>query len=189
MVLLRALPPAEVDVETLDVATVFRQHGRDIQRWAARLGGPLVDAEDVAQDVLAVVNRRLGEFRPGAKLTTWLYKITHNIATTRRRRERLRRWLRGFPLDYARDLPAGGPSVIDDMEGRQAAAEVYAALDRLDEKYRSVVILFELEGLSGEEIAALTGTPIATVWIRLHRGRQRFRAQYETLFSKRGGAP
>src|SRR5207237_4115733 len=95
MVPLRAVPPAGAAVENLDVAKVFRDHGRDIERWAARLGGPLVDAEDVAQDVLAVVNRRLGEFRPDAQLTTWLSKITHTIATTPQRREPLGGWLRG----------------------------------------------------------------------------------------------
>jgi RNA polymerase sigma-70 factor (ECF subfamily) len=172
--------------EAIDLAAVVRRHGRDIERWAARLGGPLVDAEDVAQEVLLVVQRRLRDFRPEAQLSTWLYKITQNIATSRRRRERLRRWLRGLPLDYARDLPDPELSAAEVMEQREAAAEVYAALDMLAESYRSIVILFEIEGLSGEEIAALTGVPIATVWVRLHRGRRKFRAHYEGLLAKRG---
>jgi RNA polymerase sigma-70 factor (ECF subfamily) len=150
----------ECESEILDVATIFRRYGNDIVRWATRLGGPLVDADDIVQDVLTVVHRRIRDFRPDAQVTTWLYKITHNIATTRRRRERFRRWLGGCPADYASDLPARGPSAVDVMEQREAAAEVYAALDLLDEKYRGVVILFEIEGLSGEEIAALTGTPL-----------------------------
>ncbi len=180
------LAPGPPAADALDVAAVFRRHGPDIERWAARLGGPLVDAEDVVQEVLLVVQRRLPGFEPHAQLATWLYKITQNIATSRRRRERLGRWLRGLPMDYARDLPAPGPSAAEEMERRQAAAEVYAALDRVGEKYRDVVILFEIEGLSGEEIAALTGLPLATVWIRLHRGRKRFRAEYEALLRKRG---
>jgi RNA polymerase sigma-70 factor (ECF subfamily) len=72
------------------------------------------------------------------------------------------------------------------MERREAAAEVYSALDRLAEKYRSVVILFEIEGLSGEEIASLTGINLATVWVHLHRGRQKLRAHYRELLKKRG---
>jgi RNA polymerase sigma-70 factor (ECF subfamily) len=172
--------------EALDVSAVFRRHGHDIERWAARLGGPLVDAEDVAQEVMMVVQRRLRDFHPPAQLATWLYKITQNIATSRRRRERFRRWLRGMPLDYAEELPATGLSAIEQMERREAAAEVYAALDRLGDKYRSIVILFEIEGLSGEEISSLTGTPLATVWIRLRRGRQQFRGHYEALLKERG---
>src|SRR5512136_662605 len=147
--------------EALDVSAVVHRYRHDIERWAARLGGPLVDAEDVAQEVLLVVQKRLRDFRQDAQLSTWLYKITQNIATSRRRRERFRRWLRGLPRDYARDLPDPELSAAEIMEQREAAAEVYAALDMLGENYRSIVILFEIEGLSGEEIAALTGIPLA----------------------------
>jgi len=184
---MRPLPIATADAsagEALDVSTIFHRHGADIERWAARIGGPLVDAEDVAQEVLLVVHRRLCDFRPDAKLSTWLYKITENIATTRRRRERFRRWVRGLPLDYMSEIPRDGPSVVEQMEQLEARAEVYAALDQLSEKYRNTVILFEIEGLSGQEIAALTDTPIDTVWIRLHRGRKHFRQHYEALLKK-----
>jgi RNA polymerase sigma-70 factor (ECF subfamily) len=98
----------------------------------------------------------------------------------------MRRWLRGMSLDYAAELQSHGPSVLEEMERREAAAEVYSALDRLAEKYRSVVILFEIEGLSGEEIAALTGTSLATVWVHLHRGRQKLKAHYQELLRMRG---
>jgi RNA polymerase sigma-70 factor (ECF subfamily) len=170
----------------LDVEASFRRRRADLERWAARLGGPLVDAEDVAQEVLMVAHARLPEFHHEAQLTTWLFKTTQNIAARHRRRERIRRWLHGMPLDYAAELQAHGPSVLEEMERREAAAEVYAALDRLPEKYRSVVILFEIEGLSGEEIASLTGMSLATVWVRLHRGRQKLRAHYQELTGKRG---
>jgi RNA polymerase sigma-70 factor (ECF subfamily) len=187
MVIRRIVPSDEEAAgEPLDVSSIVDRYARDIRRWAARLGGPLVDADDVTQEVLVVVHRRLRDFRPDAQVTTWLYKITHNIATQRRRRERIRRWLRGHPRDYAHDLPAEGPSAVEEMERREAAAEVYAALDLLDEKHRSAVILFEIEGMSGEEIAALTGTPLGTVWVRLRRGRLRFRRHYEALLKKRG---
>lgn len=169
----------------LDVAQVFKKHRRQIERWASRLGGPLVDSDDVVQDVLMVVHRRLPELRADAALTSWLYKITENVATKRRQRERLRRWLRGMPRDYTDEIAAPGPSAIDEMERREAALEIYAALDRLDERYRSVVILFEIEGFSGDEIAALTGRPLATVWIHLYRGRKKFRRYYEKQLAKR----
>ena len=174
------------NAEPLDIEAGFRRHRGDIERWASRLGGPLVDAEDVAQEVMMVAHARLPEFRHEAQVTTWLFKTTRNIAATHRRRERTRRWLRGMPLDYAAELQAHGPSALEEMERREAAAEVYSALDRLAEKYRSVVILFEIEGLSGEEIASLAGINLATVWVRLHRGRQKLRAHYQELLEKRG---
>jgi RNA polymerase sigma-70 factor, ECF subfamily len=173
-------------VELLDIEAVFRRHRGDLERWATRMGGPLVDAEDVAQEVMMVAHARRPEFSHPAQATTWLFKTTQNIAARHRRRERIRRWLYGMPLDYAAELQAHGPSVLEEMERREAAAEVYSALDRLAEKYRSVVILFEIEGLSGEEIASLTGMNLATVWVHLHRGRQKLRAQYQELMEKRG---
>jgi RNA polymerase sigma-70 factor (ECF subfamily) len=176
------------DEKPLDIEAAFRRRRGDLERWAARLGGPLVDAEDVAQEVMMVAHARLPEFHHEAQLTAWLFKTTQNIAATHRRRERLRRWLRGMPLDYAAELEARGPSVLEEMERREAAAEVYSALDRLAEKYRSVVILFEIEGLSGEEIASLTGLSLSTVWVHLHRGRKKLRAQYSELAEKRGKA-
>ena len=51
---------------------------------------------------------------------------------------------------------------------------MYQILDQLDEKYRTALILFELEGLSGEEVAAVTKTSVSNVWVRLLRGRQQF---------------
>jgi len=174
------------NMESLDIEATFRRRRGDIERWAARLGGPLVDAEDVAQEVMMVAHARLPEFRHEAQLTTWLFKTTRNIAATHRRRERIRRWLRGIPLDYADELQSHEPSVLEEMERREAAADVYSALDKLADKYRSVVILFEIEGLSGEEIASLTGVSLATVWVHLHRGRQKLRAHYRELSEKRG---
>ena len=171
---------------SLDIEEAFRRHRGDLERWAARMGGPLVDAEDVAQEVMMVAHARLPEFRHEAQLSTWLFRTTQNVAATHRRRERRRRWLCGMPLDYAAEMKAHGPSVLEEMERREAAAEVYSALDRLADKYRSVVILFEIEGLSGEEIASLTGMNLATVCVQLHRGRQKLKAHYRELLEKRG---
>ena len=170
----------------LDIETAFRLRRGDLERWAARLGGPLIDAEDVAQEVMMVAHARLPEFSHEAQLTTWLFRTTQNIAARHRRRERMRRWFCGMPLDYAAELLSPGPSALDEMERREAAADVYSALDRLAEKYRSVVILFEIEGLSGEEIASLMGVNLATVWVHLHRGRQKLKAHYRELLEKRG---
>jgi DNA-directed RNA polymerase specialized sigma24 family protein len=59
----------------------------------------------------------------------------------------------------------------------------------MSEKYRTMLVLFRLEGLSGEELAALSGLPIATVWVRLHRARAQFAAKVDRARRKRGEAP
>ena len=76
---------------------------------------------------------------------------------------------------WLRAIAAGGRRA--EFERRQSTETVYRILDRLPGKYRSVLILFELEELSGEEIATLTGLKLATVWVHLHRARARFIAE------------
>jgi RNA polymerase sigma-70 factor (ECF subfamily) len=173
--------PGEPEPPT--VAELYRVHAPVVARWAARLGGSQVDVEDVVHEVFLVAQRRLPEFRGDAKPTTWLFRITDLIVRAHRRKARMRAWL-GRRLAEDRD-PTGLGSVqispVEDLVERERAALVYRALDALGEKYRSPFVLYELEGLSGEEIAALTGIKLATVWVRLHRARARFVARINAL--------
>jgi RNA polymerase sigma-70 factor (ECF subfamily) len=89
-----------------------------------------------------------------------------------RRRDRFRRWFsRARSVEIEQSLFSVARSPLDTLERRQAVASLYRVLDRLPEKYRTVLILFELEEMSGEEIVALTGLKEATVWTHLRRGR------------------
>ena len=171
----------------LDVATVYGRHASDVARWARRFCGPQVDVEDIVHEVFLVVQRRFHEWRGDAQVTTWLYEITFRVVRERRSRGWWRRWSTGIiggdssgPDGDLAKLPFDQPDALDLLQRREAAAALYGILDGIGEKYRTVIVLFELEGLSGEEIAALTGISLANVWIRLHRARQkvlkRFRA-------------
>jgi RNA polymerase sigma-70 factor (ECF subfamily) len=155
---------------TLD--EVYRQHADGVARIAARLMGSRHDVEDVVHDVFMVVQRRLPDYRATrASMSSWLYGITANVVRERRRSERWRRWLRG-PFDEAVvRVPADAPDPARALETRSREALVYAALDGIKDKYRTVLILFEIEGMTGEQIAEVTGEKLATVWVRLHRGR------------------
>lgn len=110
-------------------------------------------------------------------MRTWLLGIAHNFVRARRRQDTLRRFLllaRRPELD-----PPAAPTPIELLEGQEALAQAQALLDRLPERYRSVLILHELEELSGPEIAEILGIAPATVWVRLHRARERFRRELE----------
>jgi RNA polymerase sigma-70 factor, ECF subfamily len=170
---MRASPPPElaVDERSLSSEEIYRRHAQQVARWAARLAGPGLDVEDLVQETFLQVHRSHKTFRGDSRLTTWLYGITERVVYSRRRRERLRRV---FGLGHgtnATDLADPRPTPAEQLERRQSTQLLYAALDRLREKYRPILILFELEGLSGEQIAELTGLQIATVWARLSRGR------------------
>jgi RNA polymerase sigma-70 factor (ECF subfamily) len=174
--------PPRPAVGTLE--EIYREHAAAVSRWAERLAGPGVDLEDVVHDVFLVVQRRLPEFRGDAKLTTWLYEITIRVVQARRRSLRWRRWLWPFGVvDEDRpervDPSDEGPTALDALERSQSTALLYRFLEELDEKYRTAVILFELEGLPCEQIAALTGTSVANVWARVSRGRAKLTAAFE----------
>lgn len=168
------IQPAEASAASVDIASLYRSYAGQVERWVMRLGGPGMDAEDVVHDVFLVVQRRLPEWRAQAKVTTWLYRITEHVVHRQRRKQRISRWLRGLTGDFAGDIPAVRPTPVEELERKQASRTVYAALEGVERKQREVLVLFEIEGLSGEEIATLTGTKLATVWVQLHRARARF---------------
>jgi len=163
-----------------DLESVYRRHGGRVSRWAARLAGPGFDVEDIVHDVFLVVQRRLGEFRGDALVSTWLYEITVRVVQARRRSRRRRRWAWPFHVDASpgatseeRDIADDRVSPLDAFERRQSTDLLYRFLDGLDEKHRTAVVLFELEGLSCREIATITGTSLANVWTRVSRGREK----------------
>ena len=161
-----------------DLETLYRPHAPTVARWAARLAGPLVDVDDLVHEIFLVVRRRLPEFRGEAKVTTWLYRITERVALESRRKDRFRRWFsRARHFEIERTMAPTHLTPVDEVERRQSSETVYRILDRLPAKYRNVLILFELEELSGEQIATLTGLKPATVWVHLHRARVRFVAE------------
>jgi RNA polymerase sigma-70 factor (ECF subfamily) len=171
--------PAEreaAEVPTLDA--LYRAHAATVARWAAHLGGPRLDVDDAVHEVFLVAGRRLPEFRGDAKVTTWLYRITERVVRSGRRRERVRRWIDHVRrADVERSLSPPRLTPVEELERVQSRDTVYRILDRLAEKYRRVLVLFELEELPGEEIAALTGVKLATVWVHLHRARALFLAE------------
>ncbi|HEX3697128.1 MAG TPA: sigma-70 family RNA polymerase sigma factor [Polyangia bacterium] len=164
-----------------DLATIYRRHADAVATWARRMGGPELDVEDLVHEVFLVVQRRLPEWRGEAKITTWLYEITLRVVQDRRRRRHFWRGLGGgngsragrVGDDELDRIAADQAGPVDTLEKREATAALYRILDGVAEKYRTVIVLFEIEGLSGEQIATLTGTSLANVWIRLHRGREK----------------
>jgi RNA polymerase sigma-70 factor (ECF subfamily) len=167
--------PAATPAAPFDLDEVYRAHAARVARWVGHLGGPNADVDDLVHEIFLVADRRLPEFRGDAKLTTWLYRITERVVRGRRRNERIRRWLSQVRrTDVQRALSPTQLTPIEELERRRDVDTVYRILNRLPDKYREVLILFELEGASGDEIAALTGRKLATVWVHLHRARTRF---------------
>jgi len=177
----------------LTTEEIYRRHSKNVSRWARALLGPDADLEDVVHDVFMVVHRRLHEFRGDAQISTWLFAITVRTAKHRRRINRLRRYflpwrkeaevaLRNYcsalkNLDDV-DTPAGH------AERREAQRILYQLLDGLDEKHRTALILSDVEGLGGREIAEITNTTDGNVWVRINRGRAELLKAYQAFEAK-----
>ncbi|MBL8938126.1 MAG: sigma-70 family RNA polymerase sigma factor [Archangium sp.] len=159
---------------------LYRQHALTVARWAARLGKPWLDPEDVTHDVFLKVQRSLPTLDALADAEAWLYAITVNVVRTRRRVERFRRWFQR-PETEGQRVPATSASAVEHLERRDAERLVLDAMQTLSDRDREVLVLFELEGRSGQEVSRLMGAPVDRIWVWLFRARQRFARAVEAL--------
>jgi RNA polymerase sigma-70 factor (ECF subfamily) len=150
---------------------LYAEHASDVRRWARRLAGPRADLEDLVHDVFVIALRRRFVVRREANVTTWLFRVTENVVRSRMRRGFVRRLLFNRHQETLVSLAPSPSTPHEEVERRERHVRLYRALDQLPDCYRTAVILYEIEGLSGEEVAKLTGTSLGTVWVRLHRGR------------------
>jgi RNA polymerase sigma-70 factor (ECF subfamily) len=167
---------------TLDADSLYRTHVHLVGRWAARLGGPALDLEDTVHEVFTIACARLASFRGDSTVATWLFGITDKVVRHRRRKERWWRWLAGSADETAGHIPATGPDPLKTAEQNQIAQSVYRVLDHLGDSDRRILILFELEELSADEVGELLDIKPANARLRLHRARARFLRVYERTY-------
>jgi RNA polymerase sigma-70 factor (ECF subfamily) len=144
---------------------LFDEHFAYVWRSLARLGVPVHEAEDLAQEVFVVVHRRLAGLDPARSPRPWLFGVAYNVVREHRRRARSR------PEDLAfDDLPDVGRS--DPGYGALEAADlVHAALRRVPEARRAVLVLVDLDGVTMREAAQVLGIPVDTGYARLRVAR------------------
>lgn len=152
---------------------LYDLHFRKVHLTARCLGTPASELDDVTQEVFATAFSKLNRFE-GGNFGHWLHRICANVVTDRHRKRRVRELfsrITGQESDAEHDR-APGPEA--NAVRSQAQQQVAFILSRMRPKQREVFALFELEGLSGEEIAGRVGCPVNTVWTRLHHARQDF---------------
>jgi RNA polymerase sigma-70 factor (ECF subfamily) len=190
-----------VDTETSDGALLERLRVGDaaaleplMERFANRLYriangicGSAADAEEVVQDVFLTAFRKASSFEGRAALGTWLYRIAVNTALNKRRGKRaeveepLEDLLPTYKEDGHRQgdrsfLLADWSSLPDEtLLSREGREVVRAAVDRLPQHYRAVLLLRDVEEVSSEEAAEILGETVASVKSRLHRARMALR--------------
>lgn len=161
--------------------TVARAHSPRLFRLAMRLCGKREDAEDLVQETLLRTLPKLRVFEGRARISTYLVRALVNLWRNRLRSRRRWSWLEGWyrgregsddpPPDAIDPAPDGEERLI----ARGRAAEVRAAVAEIEPARRLTLLLREVEGLSYEEIAEMTGVAVGTVRSRLARAREELR--------------
>jgi RNA polymerase sigma-70 factor (ECF subfamily) len=143
-----------------------------IYRFGQRLCDHPDDALGVLQETMLTLVRSLHDFRGESALSTWLYAVARSHCSKRRRKQRHAPPMISLEEDAGvEQIASDVPDPAASLEQRQISAALDAALRELDEKYRDVVVLRDVEGLSAAEVAAVLGLSVPAVKSRLHRAR------------------
>jgi RNA polymerase sigma-70 factor, ECF subfamily len=159
----------------MNLEQIYERHADFVWRTLRRLGVADAEARDATHDVFLIVHAQLARFEGRSSLNTWLFTICRSVARDFRRRERRGSQLRK-ELDDEIDLRA---DVGRAVEHHQQLAELERILGTLSSEQRNVFILFEIENLTGEELAEVLGIPLGTVYSRLQLARKAFREELE----------
>ena len=142
-----------------------------LRRYARALTGERAAADDLVQDTLERAWRKLALWHPGSDLRAWAFTIMHNVHVNQVRGRR--------PPTIDIDTAEGFEFDVAHGAGIAEMIDLEAALARLPDEQRAVLLLVGLEQFSYQEAAAVLSVPVGTVMSRLHRGRERLRALLE----------
>ncbi len=157
-------------------ASLIDRHKTTVYNMAFRVVGKQEDAEEIAQDAFVRAFRALASFRQDAKFSTWLYRITMNVALTKARKSRVDVVSIDASLDEDEDTaPLQIADTMDNPEEQFSRKDfqdrVRALISALPPKYSAVLTMYHMQDLSYEEISESLELPIGTVKAHLFRAR------------------
>jgi len=155
----------------------------EVSRWVRALGAAEADRDDLVQETFLVVHRRLSDF-DGQNVAGWLYQIARRKVRDHRRLLWVKQIFGKTSQPLGDAMLTTKQSALDELETKEKRELLQQLLAKLNEDQRAAFVLFEIEGTSGDEIAALTGVPVNTVWARIHKARKKLQEQAER-FEKR----
>lgn len=162
--------------------------GQLVQKYQDRLYNTLVyvvgnaeDALDLVQEAMVQAFLKLESFHQTSAFYTWLYRIAFNLAASQYRRRRPTASIEQAHAASGEepiDLQAGP---VEQLEQAERCRQVQRAIAALEDEYRTVLVLREIDGCSYETIAEILDLPVGTVRSRLHRARLRLREQLKEV--------
>mgnify|MGYP000247574134 CR=1 FL=1 len=152
---------------------IYELYLRRVISHVGRIMGPGPEVEDVVQNVFIQVHRSLPSFKGDSKFSTWLYRVTWNVTVSY-----LRKRVPTVDLPALKQF-AATEEQWDRIEARDKLRTLHAGIADLSSEYREAFVLFELEGLSLQEIADMKDESINTIASRVRRARERLRVLLE----------
>jgi RNA polymerase sigma-70 factor (ECF subfamily) len=147
---------------------VFDEHARYVFRVLKYLGVRDADVQDVSQEVFITVHRKIDDFEGLSSVRTWLYRICRNAVSDHFRRAHVRREI---VTDTTGPDSVGLERSRDDRAQAEARSTLTFLLAHLDEAKREVFVLYEVEGMTMNEVCEVVGCKIQTAYSRLHAAR------------------
>lgn len=174
---------------------LVRAYERRVFGLMLRMLGRREEAEDLAQEVFVQVFKAIDQFRGDSKLSTWIYRIGVNLCKNHSKylqrrhandQDEFEPLAERAPMSSAKGTTVGDIARPDEMlVGRQIEVIVQRAIDSLDPEFKEALILRDVEDLSYEEIAQITGVPDGTVKSRIHRARAQLKAIVEQALGEK----
>jgi RNA polymerase sigma-70 factor (ECF subfamily) len=160
--------------------SLVEKYQKKMVNIAFRIIGDYEAACEVVQDAFVSAYRAIRKFKGEARFSTWLYRIVINGSRNRMKQIRIRIQREGISIERSRDAEDGpgmdppdpGPSVFEQVEKREIGARVQACIRDLEDEYREVLVLRDIQGFSYDEISGILKIPDGTVKSRLFRARE-----------------
>jgi RNA polymerase sigma-70 factor (ECF subfamily) len=175
-------PPPSARARDERLRAMLDQNYDFIWRSLRRFGVPESRVDDAAQQVFLVASQKLELITLGAE-RSFLFGTAMRVASDVRRSAVVRREV---PTDLGEEERCEAPLPDELLDQRRARAMLDQVLDEMEDDLRAVFVMFELEGLSTQEIAELVGIPTGTAASRLRRAREEFQAKVKRLAVARG---
>lgn len=165
--------------------TLYRDHVDLVYRFAHRLCGEPEAAKDLVQETFLNAYRGFEKFRGDAQVSTWLYTIASRACLRMRRRRKgvperelsLEEFIPTSEGEFRLQIPIDGLSPEDALQNKQLRDALNMAINQLPKKYKMVLVLRDMEGLSAKEVGTIMGLNERAVKSRLHRARLFVRRQ------------
>ena len=158
--------------ETQLFRLLIERHQQHIFNLCYRMLRQFEDADDATQDTFLKAYRSLKQFRGDARLKTWLCRIARNECLNRLRHEDMASLDQQLTTDYSFQIADLTPSPLELIERQEIQSMVHEAINKLPHRYRLVITLFHLNGLSYEEISQVMEIPMGTVKTHIFRARE-----------------